>query len=346
MKKSLFVLGVAVAALASCTQSEVLEVAENRAIGFDAFVGNTTKTLPSSVAKDNFRKFYVYGAAEKETNIWTNFFTNVEVTGTSVGSSAEWTPAQVGYWTATVNHNFGAYANGTNALTDQSGVSFDAETVTLTFLDYQAGANDLVAATAKEKTWDGTSEPSLVELSFKHMLSKLRITFKTDDSYDYKYSVSGLKIDNAVVTASGSYKDGAVQTWNGAANETYTFDLEKLSDFAADGTADGDFYSELFVIPQSNTNTLKALFTVTAEDKSGNKLGEKNFEAELIYNAGSVSGTTANTWTAGYAYNYTATINLPQIVDDETKEIKFNVTAVEDWTPANENGLTSTEVNS
>lgn len=93
MKKSLFVLGVAVAALASCTQSEVLEVAENRAIGFDAFVGNTTKTLPSSVAKDNFRKFYVYGAAEKETNIWTNFFTNVEVTGTSVGSSAEWTPA-------------------------------------------------------------------------------------------------------------------------------------------------------------------------------------------------------------------------------------------------------------
>ena len=41
MKKSLLMLGAAAMMLASCTQNEVMEVAESRAIGFDAFVNNS-----------------------------------------------------------------------------------------------------------------------------------------------------------------------------------------------------------------------------------------------------------------------------------------------------------------
>ena len=44
MKKSLFVFGMAISALTGCTQSEVLDVADSRAIGFDAFVGKPTRT--------------------------------------------------------------------------------------------------------------------------------------------------------------------------------------------------------------------------------------------------------------------------------------------------------------
>lgn len=43
MKKSLLMLGAAAMMLASCTQNEVMEVAENRSIGFNSFVNNTTK---------------------------------------------------------------------------------------------------------------------------------------------------------------------------------------------------------------------------------------------------------------------------------------------------------------
>ena len=45
MKKSLLMLGAAAMMLASCTQNEVVEVAESRAIGFDAFVNNNTKAV-------------------------------------------------------------------------------------------------------------------------------------------------------------------------------------------------------------------------------------------------------------------------------------------------------------
>ena len=38
MKRNLLFCGVAALALASCTQNEVLNVNESRAIGFDAFV--------------------------------------------------------------------------------------------------------------------------------------------------------------------------------------------------------------------------------------------------------------------------------------------------------------------
>ena len=51
MKKSIFLLGMAVAALASCTNEEVTQVAENRTIGFaGAFVDNATK---ADITKDN-----------------------------------------------------------------------------------------------------------------------------------------------------------------------------------------------------------------------------------------------------------------------------------------------------
>ena len=346
MKKSLFVLGVAVAAFASCTNEEVISVPENAAIGFSSFVNNTTKALPTSVDKDNFKKFYVYGDVEKTSNSWTDLFTNVEVTGESVGSNAVWTPTQTAYWTASVNHNFGAYANGTAApLTNETNVSFDPATVALTFTNYTAGTNDLVAATAKNQTWDGANNPSNVQLSFKHMLSKVRITFKTKDSEDYKYEVTDLKISNAVATATGNYTDGTVGAWNGNADGTYEFDLEKLGDFAAAGTADGDFYSELFVIPQTNTS-LNATFTIKAYDSEGDELDENTFTASLNYQAGTGSsvadGTTAGSWTAGYAYNYTATISLPDITEDDDKPILFDVTAVEGWETATDVTLTPT----
>lgn len=79
MKNSLFLLGAAaVVALSSCTKNEVLEVAENRAIGFDAFVNNNTRA-EADVTSDKIAKFWVFGGYEQAASTWVDFYTNVQV---------------------------------------------------------------------------------------------------------------------------------------------------------------------------------------------------------------------------------------------------------------------------
>lgn len=187
MKKSLLMLGAAAMMLASCTQNEVVEVAESRAIGFDAFVNNTTK---ADIVDAQFAKFWVFGAYDNTTS-WTPFYTNDIVEK----KQSVWTAAKTAYWTAQKSHKFAAYANGTSQLT--AGVSFDAATGTngtLKFTDYPVEDNDLVAAVATAMTWDGSSEPSKVGFTFKHLLSKVKFTFTTDAANDYVMKIENLKL--------------------------------------------------------------------------------------------------------------------------------------------------------
>ncbi|MBE6275982.1 MAG: hypothetical protein E7096_06530 [Bacteroides sp.] len=65
MKKKVWLLGVAVAALTSCTENEVLEIPESRVIGFESFVDKPTRAT-SDVADNYFTHFWVY--ATKTTN--------------------------------------------------------------------------------------------------------------------------------------------------------------------------------------------------------------------------------------------------------------------------------------
>ena len=59
MKKSLFVLGVAVAALASCTNEETVQVSQGLTIGFSGTgVDNVTK---ADITSADFHQFLVYG---------------------------------------------------------------------------------------------------------------------------------------------------------------------------------------------------------------------------------------------------------------------------------------------
>ena len=58
MKKSFFLVGVGLAVLSSCTQNEVVEVADNNAISFDAFVNNSTR---ADITTDNINHFMVFG---------------------------------------------------------------------------------------------------------------------------------------------------------------------------------------------------------------------------------------------------------------------------------------------
>lgn len=325
MKKNLILMGAAIAALSSCTQSEVLDVPESKAIRFSSFVDKPTRAVTEVTGLTNF---YVFG----------NFGTDDSYGNTAYNNESN---AQTYYWAATGNkYRFGAYANGENGkLTSTTQVSFSptAETDgTLTFTNYAPQDNDgkdLVAAIPTTYTVNGSEDgETKVNLTFKHLLSQVKFTFKTTDADTYTLKIHDIKITNAISTATCTF-DGTDISWEGDTKVDYTYDG---IDDIADASASYQGSSVEMVIPQPNTDQIKVTFSATvsgggfAEPKTG------NFEANLDYAKGDVSATTDNTWTPGYRYNYIATINADQIDETlETKKINFEAT-VEEWKDANE----------
>lgn len=341
MKKSFLMFGVAAMALASCTQNEVVEYAENRAIQFDTFVNNNTRAEGVEVTAANIENFWVYGAYNN-TDSWVPALTNVQVERSGSEAPYTWTPKELAYWKTNKSYNFAAYANGKTGFSDEdaSKVSYEAVSNKLTFTNYSAGTNDLVATTVSGKSWDGQGTPAEVALTFKHMLSKVMFTFKTNASKDYTMKVTNLQIDNtAIQTATGTLTEQTVAWASSGTQDVYSYD--GIDDYA-DGTQGADGYFSKtsvarYVIPQTNTS-LTASFTVSVYDASSAEtpLYTKPFTGvSLKYTASTDKGTTGK-WTEGMVYNYIAVIN-PDQLNSNAKPIQFTVTTVDPWTPADDN---------
>lgn len=323
MKRSLFMLGVAVAALSSCSQSETLEVAEGRAIGFSSFVNNNTRAAITEIAgTDDLTEYYVYGYHTDNIPV----FENVKVTTNGTEYTA--------YWEQGKTYNFAAYSDGNSKI--DSDISFSSTEDKLTISNYTPdNSKDLVAAIAEDLTCNDPSTQGKVGLTFKHLLSQVKFTFTNTDSRSYTMKISDIQIANAIKTAKVEFTgtgSTAVPVWSGSptGSGVPAYEFDDLNDIAADGTHE----TECLVIPQSNEN-LQVTFTATFWDNasSENPIRTGKFVASLKY-TGSTSGTTANEWTAGFRYNYTAEVNADDIKDDQKPEtlhpIEFNAT-VSGW---------------
>lgn len=316
MKKQILTVAVAALALAGCSKSETVEVAGNRAIGFESFVNKNTRAVTTIDKTEALgTKFYVFGRYGT-TPDWSGVAFDNEI------STATY------YWQAGKTYHFGAYANGANGKIDDA--TFDPGTTTLTFPGYTPDdTKDLVAAVAGDiAANDHNSLPSgtPVPLSFKHLLSQVKLTFTTDAAATYNMTITDVKIEGAVSTADGTYNGTA--TWTQKATEGYIYE-----DFGT--TAEGGKVISSgvpadqvkFVIPQGNTDGLKVTFTATI---SGEATGSATFEANLAHGL----STGANIWNPQYCYNYTANVPLEKVIDNpEGKvQITFNPT-LEDWKP-------------
>lgn len=324
MKRSLFMLGVAVAALSSCSQSEILEVAEGRAIGFSSFVNNNTRAAITEIAgTDDLKEYYVYGYHTDNIPV----FENVKVTADGTEYTA--------YWEQGKTYNFAAYSNGNKKI--DSDISFSSTEDKLTISNYTPDkSKDLVAAIAEDLTCNNPSTQGKVGLTFKHLLSQVKFTFTNTDSRSYTMKISDIQIANAIKTAKVEFTgtgSTAVPVWSGSptGSGVPAYEFEDLNNIAADGTHE----TECLVIPQSNEN-LQVTFTATFWDNASseeNPIRTGKFVASLKY-TGSTSGTTTNEWTAGFRYNYTAEVNADDIKDDQNPgtlyPIKFNAT-VSGW---------------
>lgn len=341
MKRSLFMLGVAVAALSGCSQSEILEVAEGRAIGFSSFVNNNTRAL-TEVNKDNLSQYYVFGNYGNDGALdWSGQAFNNELNTTLY------------YWQPGKIYRFGAYADGNGGKIESSGesatVSFDAENSKLTFTNYTpVDTKDLVAAVTENQTANDHSNKKNdpVQLNFKHLLSQVKLTFTSTAAATYKLTISDVRIEDAVSTCTGEYATTGV-TWKTDGSTTkdgYVYDF-----FETEGkeiSSEVSQYQSKLVIPQSRTEQLYVYFTATikGEKPFGSADFTKNFKAALGHTAADVD---ANAWEPSYCYNYIANVEIKDIVDNKNDlvEIKFDVKGVEEWKPVEAGEVTKNQVN-
>lgn len=336
MKRSLFMLGVAVAALSGCSQSEILEVAEGRAIGFSSFVNNNTRAV-TEVNKDNLSQYYVFGNYGSDgASDWSGQAFNNELNTTLY------------YWQPGKIYRFGAYADGNGGKIASSAVDFDAANSKLTFTNYTPdNTKDLVAAVTENQTANDHSNEKNdpVQLNFKHLLSQVKLTFTSTAAETYKLTISDVRIDGAVSTCTGEYTTSGV-TWNtnvSPVKDGYVYDF-----FGTEGkeiSSGVSQYQSKLVIPQSGTEQLYVYFTATIK---GEKPSEsinltKNFKAALGH---AVADVDANTWEPSYCYNYIANVEIKDIVDNKNDlvEIKFDVKGVEEWKPVEAETVSNEEV--
>lgn len=337
MKRGLFMLGVAVAALSGCSQSEILEVAEGRAIGFSSFVNNNTRAV-NEVTKDNLSEYYVFGNYGNDgASDWSGQAFNNELNTTLY------------YWQPSMTYRFGAYADGNGGKIASSAVSFDAANSKLTFTNYTPDdTKDLVAAVTGNETADTyiASSETKVPLNFKHLLSQVKLTFTSTAAATYKLSISDVRIEGAVSTCTGDYTASGV-TWNTDGTTTkngYVYDFFGTEDRVI--SSEVSQYQSKLVIPQSGTEQLYVYFTATikGEKPSGSVDFTKNFKAALGH---TVADVDANAWEPSYCYNYIANVEIKDIVDNKNDlvEIKFDVKGVEEWKPVEAGKVTKNEVN-
>lgn len=319
MKNSLFLLGAAaVAALSSCSQSEVMEVAESRAIGFDnAFIDNPVRAAIGDV--DALANFYVFGGFDSKH---INVYNNTAVTRGGNKPSYTWTPEYPAYWQIGKTYTFDAYAANAKidgATCDADGVKFPAE-VTVD------GTNDIIVAAATDQPVDEDflAAPEKVKFTFKHTLSQVKFTFQTEIQ-NVNFTVTNVNLNNAAT--SGTY---ASSLWtNGEQNKTYVANdvLGTIS------SASGQSTSPIIVMPQAINTTQTVTFDLKAE-------GGIEFEKNTI----TVKMPSIDL-EEGKSYNFIAKLT-PENIDpnNQYKEIKFEVEAVNEWDTASQTPGSGTDL--
>jgi len=293
MKKSLLVLGLAVAAFTSCSNDEVLDINKNTNIGFDAFVNKGTRAVTETNA--SLTKFYVYGYHGSTTD-----FAGTQVTGT-VGGGV-WSYANPVPWTDNT-YQFAACANNNDGAVP-GGVSFADKKLTIT--DYSiSDANDLVAALALDV--DGSAK-STVDFDFKHLLSRIKFQFTHSTDYDVEIPTITIQVKKS---GTCTYDNSGIK-WISAAT---------AADLQFTGTWDGKTYKtdDHLVMPGQELNDITATFDVVFKVAGTSDVVDTKKYTDVSLKS------NIDTWLPGYYYTYTAAIA------PTTTDITFSCSAVTGW---------------
>lgn len=301
MKKGLMMLGIATMMLASCTNEDVLNVSDSRAIGFNTFVGNTTKAI---MTDDGFREFSVFGGYDGD--LMNVFGENKE--GDNVGQSVTstdgttWTYSPTKYWTEGKQYTFQAYSPSTaNGEPSATGVNINGFTAD--------GGTDLLVSNVV--SMNGSS-PSEISLTFRHILSLIQFKFSTTIS-GANVTINDLQV-NALPNTGNYTNAGENGTWATSGNANYSLTVANAV------TTDAAQTSTYAMILPQNPKDITVTFKVSASGSIE------------INNAEHTVKLPDLTLTEGNQYTYTAEITA-QNIDPENplEEIVFGDPTVKDW---------------
>ena len=304
-------------ALTACNSDETVEVAKGNAIGFKTFVNNSTRAA-NDVTTDNLDAFKVWGLMNKGDKTGTPFVAK-EVTKTN----GAWSYAPPVYWEK-------GYAYSFVALAPNDAYTFTAPTVintwgSLTF-ENGAGETDLIYATHKQATVTGDGCPAPVNLTFNHMLSRVRFQFENGMLDGSELTVSNVKINDACTSGTATLAEQlAGLTWApGQGTGALEFGgAAKMEKDAKEATA------HKYMIPA--TKAYKLSFTVTRVHHGVTDVYNHNnvILQQLTFEPGKSYQLTAK-FTAENInpdeelcpITFTATVNPWESVDDQSFNVK------------------------
>ena len=304
--KKLFISALAIASLVACSKDELVKQQSPAAIGFaGAFVENATRSSDPSTKTADLTAFKVWAFMDETDG---TVFEDQEVTK----NGDAWTYSPLQYRTPGHTYYFGALApmNSENWVLDTANANkLGAGVVSFTNVD---GTEDLLyAATSVTTDDDINKQPESVNLTFNHLLSKVKFSFTNSFPADnYWITVSNIQM---TAPAAGTI-DLAVENWWDNDDWQLTQDevtlafgdmeVEKLGKGARTASAyerltipasaDQEyvvtFDVELFVGKDSKTavSALKNTLTTTITGAALEMGKAYNFHAEL--NAGNIAG--------------------------------------------------------
>lgn len=336
MKKLLFIGLAATAMLASCSNDETVEMAQQNAIAFDGFVNKSTRGIDNDITTENIADFGVYGFMESAQGI---IFNNEKVYKGGTSTNTEWTYDNTQYWTVGKKYWFSAIAPYTDAKWTYNASNVDGGIITFE----NDGKQDLLYAKA-DPIASAVADQHVVEFTFNHLLSRVKFNFSNAMGNDNTtLEVTDVTITNANTKATCdlvSYTTTATDyaTWNLANDNQATSFIfgSVLADNARITNEQASATDHLYMIPQNQAYNLT--FKV------------KMYQGTVL--AGEYTHGTDNKlitvpivdMKAGHSYVFNAELNGTNIdPEGELNPIEFTVTDVEKWEEFEKNNVTIPE---
>lgn len=320
MKKNVFWLAAMAAAvsLTGCSVDEVVDKAEVRNIGFEAFANKTSRATKPTGMHDSFDVWGAYDVDAVKTDVFP---------GTAVSwqeSSSTWSYGTPKPWVSGKTYEFAALAP--SAIT---GAAYDYSN------KYNFGPVDANASTQTDYMYATVLEsvPAMsasVNLTFNHTLSKIDFKFvpKTDTpnnwASDVKIKVTSVKLSGVLPTGSCEITNAATNsptiTWNGQTGEPVDFTDTKgyETTYLLRSPKTAGPSTAWLVIPQTDGDR-KVTVTCDITDAAG----------VTLYSSVSASADIDNEWAANTYYTYT--IKIGTNIAGTNPYITFDVTSVSRW---------------
>lgn len=310
MKKNLLFAAMAVAALASCSNEDIIEVNKGNGISFRTSLDKAV-TRANAIDRQNMDAFNVTAIGNG-----ASYFTNLSVTSSDKGAS--WTTDATYYWPG-YELEFFAYApQSFNNI-----VKIDNTTKKITgFSPAKAVAKqkDLVISYNKGTKADSDAG---VAMNFKHALSQIQVQAKCSNA-NMKVEVLGVKLVNAATEADFAFPEVETAT-------DYTLPQNRWSDWK--GAND---HSKAYMIKGNDfvtlTNTAKSIM-----------FGDDNFmlipqQLTKWDGASATNGAYLSVLCRIYnqGNNGTGTLVFPQPTSTDPKDGKYAFSAVgidTNWEP-------------